>query len=77
MLDVGAASEDALKVDPATLDIDPHVKQRHDAVQLVLPAQSILLKHLDKKTGSALEANNVKLETSRFWRSLLTTLVSL
>lgn len=49
MLDVRAAREDALQVDPTPLDVDPNVKQSHDAVQLVLPAQSVLLKHLEKK----------------------------
>ena len=46
MFDVRAAGEDALQVDPAALHVDPDVKQSHDAVQLVLPAERILLKHL-------------------------------
>jgi hypothetical protein len=37
MFDVGRSSEDALQVDPASLDIDPDIKQRIDTVQLVLP----------------------------------------
>lgn len=49
MFDVSAAREDAFQVDPATLDIDPNVKQSHDAIELVLPAQGIFLKHLGKK----------------------------
>lgn len=46
VLDVCTAREDALQVDPAPLHVDPHVEQGHDAVQLVFPAQGILLKHL-------------------------------
>jgi len=46
VFDVCAAGEDALQVDPAALHVDPHVEQSHDAVQLVLPAQGVLLKHL-------------------------------
>ena len=45
--DVRAACEDAFQVDPAPLHVDPHVEEGHDAVQLVLPAQGILLKHLE------------------------------
>jgi len=37
VLDIGTAGEDTLQVDPAALHVDPHVKQRVDAVQLVLP----------------------------------------
>ena len=51
VFDVGAAGEDALQVHPAALHVDPDVKQRHDAVQLVLPAQSVLLKHLGDGEG--------------------------
>ena len=46
MFDVGAATEDALEVDPAALDVDPHVKEGVDAVQLVLPRLRLLLKLL-------------------------------
>lgn len=45
-LDVCAAREDALQVDPAPLDVDPHVKQRVDAIQLLLPRYGLLFKHL-------------------------------
>ena len=48
MLDVSAAGEDSLQVDPATLHINPHIKQGVDTVQFVLPGQSILLKFLEK-----------------------------
>ena len=51
VFDVCAAGEDALQVDPAALHVNPHVKQSHDAIQLVLPAQSILLKHLGDGGG--------------------------
>lgn len=46
MFDVSTASEDAFQIDPATLDINPNIKQSHDTIQLVLPAQSVFLKHL-------------------------------
>jgi len=46
VLDVGRASEDAFQVDPATLDVNPDIKQRVDAVQLVFPGQRLLLKFL-------------------------------
>lgn len=46
VLDVRAAREDALQVDPAPLHVDPHVEEGHDAVQLVFPAQRVLLEHL-------------------------------
>ena len=51
MLDVRAACEDALQVDPAPLHVDPHVEEGHDAVQLVFPAQGVLLKHLADEAG--------------------------
>lgn len=46
MFDVCTACEDAFQVDPAPLHINPHVKESHDSVQLVLPAQGIFFKHL-------------------------------
>lgn len=46
VLDVCTACEDAFQVDPAPLDVDPHVKEGHDAVQLVFPAQGVLLENL-------------------------------
>lgn len=49
MFDVSAACEYAFQVDPATLYINPNIKQSHDAIQLVLPAQGIFLKHLGKR----------------------------
>ena len=49
MFDVSTAGKDAFKIDPATLDINPNIKQSHDAIQLVLPAQSVFLKHLGER----------------------------
>lgn len=49
MFDISTSCENTLQVHPTTLDIDPHVKKRHDAIKLVLPAQGIFLKHLRKK----------------------------
>lgn len=46
MFDVRAACEDALQVHPAPLHINPHVKETHDPVELVFPAQGIFFKHL-------------------------------
>ena len=46
MFDVSAATEDSLEVDPATLHIDPDIKEGIDAVQLVLPSLGLLLKLL-------------------------------
>ena len=46
MFDVCAAREDALQVDPASLHVNPHVKEGVDPVQPLLPRQSIILKHL-------------------------------
>ena len=46
VLDVGTASEDSLQIHPATLYIDPHIKQGIDPVQPVLPSQCFVLKHL-------------------------------
>lgn len=51
MFDVSTAGEDAFQIDPTTLDVNPNVKQSHDAVQLVLPAQSVFLKHLGEEKG--------------------------
>lgn len=50
MFDVSTASEDAFQINPAPLDIDPNIKESHDTIQLVLPAQSIFLKHLQEQT---------------------------
>ena len=49
MFDVSTAGKDTFKIDPATLDINPNIKQSHDAIQLVLPAQSVFLKHLGER----------------------------
>lgn len=49
MFDVGTTSKDAFQINPATLDINPNVKESHDTIQLVLPAQSIFLKHLQEQ----------------------------
>ena len=48
MLDVGRAWEDALQVDPASLDVDPDVEEGVDPVQLLLPRQGFLFKHLHR-----------------------------
>lgn len=50
MFDVSTSCKDALQIDPATLDINPNIKQCHDAVQLILPAQGVFLKHLRERT---------------------------
>ena len=50
MFDVGAAAKDALEVDPATLYVDPDIKQAVDAVQLVLPRLRFLLELLVGQT---------------------------
>lgn len=49
MFDVSTASKDAFQINPATLDINPNIKESHDTIQLVLPAQSIFLKHLQEQ----------------------------
>lgn len=46
MFDVRTACEDAFQVDPPPLHVNPHVKESHDSVQLVLPAQGIFFKNL-------------------------------
>ncbi len=46
MLDVSAASEYSLQVDPASLHINPHVKQTIDTIKAVLPGEGIIFKHL-------------------------------
>lgn len=56
MLDVSTACEDSFQVDPATLHVDPNIKQSHDAIQLVLPAQGIFLKHLKEKLKTEFDA---------------------
>ncbi|KAH9392991.1 hypothetical protein TYRP_006090 [Tyrophagus putrescentiae] len=43
-LNVRAAAEDALQVDPPGLHVDPHVEDGVDAIQLLLPAEGVLLK---------------------------------
>lgn len=49
MFDVSTASEDAFQINPAALDINPNIKESHDTIQLVLPAQGIFLKHLQEQ----------------------------
>ena len=44
--DVSAATEDPIQVDPAALNIDPHVEHVMNAVELLLPLNGILFKHL-------------------------------
>jgi len=60
VFDVGTATEDALEVDPAPLDIYPHVKEGVDAVQLVLPRLRLLLKLLHTHQGWLTLGHNVK-----------------
>lgn len=55
MLDVCTAREDAFQVDPAPLDVDPYVKEGHDAVQLVFPAQGVLLENLASRRKEELD----------------------
>ena len=45
-LDVGRSTEDTLQVNPATLHINPDIKQSVDPVELVLPGDSLLFKYL-------------------------------
>lgn len=49
VLDVCAALEDALQVHPSPLHVNPHIKQDVDAIELVLPGEGLLLKHLSSK----------------------------
>ena len=51
VLDVCAALEDALQVHPSPLDIDPHIKQDVDAIELVLPGEGLLFKHLKQRAA--------------------------
>lgn len=46
VLDIRTACEDAFQVDPPSLHIDPHVKESHDPIQLVFPAQGIFFENL-------------------------------
>lgn len=46
MLDICTTSKDTLQVDPSPLDVYPDIKECHDTVQFVFPAEGILLKHL-------------------------------
>lgn len=55
MLDVGTAREDAFQVDPAPLDVDPYIEEGHDAVQLVFPAQGVLLENLASRRKEELD----------------------
>ena len=45
-LDVSRPTEDPLQVDPASLHINPDVEESVDPVQLILPGDRLLLKHL-------------------------------
>jgi hypothetical protein len=45
MLDVGATGEDALEVDPLSLNVDPHVEKHVDAIELLLPRHGVLFEH--------------------------------
>ncbi len=55
VLDVGAAGEDPLQVDPPSLDVDPDVKGGVDPVQPLLPLEGIVLKHLQGGDGGEVE----------------------
>lgn len=46
MFDVSTACKDTFQIDPASLHINPDIKQSHDSIQLVFPAQGIFFKHL-------------------------------
>lgn len=47
-LEIGAPGEDALKVDPLALHINPDIaKERVDGVELLVPGRRLLLKHLE------------------------------
>ncbi len=52
VFDVCASCENAFQVNPSALHVDPDVKQSHDAVEFVLPAQSVLLEHLPRTETS-------------------------
>lgn len=49
MFNVSTACEDAFQIDPTALHINPNIKESHDAIELVFPAQGIFLKHLGGK----------------------------
>lgn len=52
VLDICTACEDTLQVDPPPLHINPHIKESHDPVQLIFPAECILFKNLvDRQEG--------------------------
>lgn len=68
MLDISTSCEDAFQVHPAALDINPDVKQSHDAIQFVLPAQSVFLKHLqNSKCEEKKNDKNIKTAVVRKW----------
>ena len=75
VLDVRAACEDALQVDPAPLHVDPHVEEGHDAVQLVFPAQGVLLKHLAGEAGQRSAAALSPLRYARTYPKMQTNIL--
>lgn len=46
MFNVSTACEDAFQINPAALNINPNVKEGHDTVEFIFPAQGIFLKNL-------------------------------
>lgn len=65
MFNVSTASEDAFQINPATLNVNPNVKEGHDPVEFIFPAQGIFLKNLrggrkEKKTDFE-TAENIRL----------------
>lgn len=46
MFNVSTAGEDAFQINPAPLNVNPNVKEGHDPVQFIFPAQGIFLKNL-------------------------------
>lgn len=45
MLDIGAAREDAFKVDPLPLNIDPDIEQNVDTVEFLFPGCSVFFEY--------------------------------
>lgn len=46
MFNVSTAGEDAFQINPPTLNINPNVKEGHDPIEFIFPAQGIFLKNL-------------------------------
>ncbi len=60
MLDVGTAGEDAFKVNPLPLHINPDIEEDVDTIQLLFPGRGVLLKYC----MSAQLGDDVKTPTS-------------